>query len=491
MSSLPNIVFLMPDQLRSDFLSCYGANFISTPNIDSLAAEGIRYERAYSASPVCVPARASLLTGLNAIRTGVLDNGLWLRPDLAACGLRTWPEYLNEQGYYTAGVGKMHFYPWDINHGLQYRVIAEDKRWLQVRDDYYHFLRRHGHRKYHGNEHEGYYENRGAIVNRLPWELSVDHFVGIEACRFIDTYGGDGPFAMMVGFPGPHCPYDPCQEFLDQIDAGKMPPAIPEVEGDTPLLRQENIEGNLRPWNGVDYTEFTGEHKRKIRAHYAASVLQIDVEVGKILASLRKKGLMDNTVIIFASDHGDYLGDHNLIGKGQFYESSTHVPLIVRPAGGGTAQVHRDVVGLGDVTATILRLGGCEVPEWFDSMPLPRLGLGDDRGREIYFGMVAGGWMAFDGKWKLCKYSTGEHLLFDLEADPQEQKNLIRNPAAREVLSRLDAALTTEIMRSVLDSVAERRVYTVDKSGDPIFGREGWQRPYPRKIAQPATLGRG
>ena len=98
MSSLPNIVFLMPDQLRSDFLSCYGANFISTPNIDSLAAEGIRYERAYSASPVCVPARASLLTGLNAIRTGVLDNGLWLRPDLAACGLRTWPEYLNEQG---------------------------------------------------------------------------------------------------------------------------------------------------------------------------------------------------------------------------------------------------------------------------------------------------------------------------------------------------------------------------------------------------------
>ena len=289
MATLPNIVFIMPDQLRADFLSCYGADFISTPHIDSLAAEGIRYERAYSAYPICVPARASLLTGLNAIRNGVLDNGQWLRPDLAECGIRTWPEYLNEQGYYTAGVGKMHFYPWDINHGLQYRVIAEDKRWLQIRDDYYHLLREHGHRKYHGIDHDGYLENKGAIVNRLPWELSVDHFVGVEACRFIDAYAGDGPFAMMVGFPGPHCPYDPNQEFLDQVDPAKMPPAIPDA-GDTPLLRQRNIDSNKLPWNQVDYAEFTDAQKQKIRAHYAASVLQIDYEVGQILDSLRNAG---------------------------------------------------------------------------------------------------------------------------------------------------------------------------------------------------------
>ncbi len=132
MTTHPNILFIMPDQLRSDFLSCYGADFLETVHIDSIAAEGVRYERTYSASPVCVPARASLMTGLNAIRTGVLDNGLWLRPDRRECGILTWPERLNEQGYYTAGVGKMHFYPWDITEGLQYRVIAEDKRWLYI-----------------------------------------------------------------------------------------------------------------------------------------------------------------------------------------------------------------------------------------------------------------------------------------------------------------------------------------------------------------------
>ena len=482
MATPPNIIFIMPDQLRPDFLSCYGADFIRTPHIDSLAAGGVRYERTYSASPICVPARASLLTGLNAVRTGILDNGQWLRPDLAECGIQTWPERLNAQGYYTAGIGKMHFYPWDINHGLQYRVIAEDKRWLHIRDDYYHFLRGHGHRKYHGNEHDGYYDNRGAIVNRLPWELSVDHFVGLEACRFIDTYAGDGPFAMMVGFPGPHCPYDPNQEFLDRVDPAAMPPAIPEVPSDTPRLRQQNIDGNLRPWNGVDYTEFTGEHKHKIRAHYAASVLQIDYEVGQIIDSLRRQNLMDNTVIIFASDHGDYLGDHNLIGKGQFYESSTRVPLIVRPAGGAQPQVHRDVVGLGDVTATMLAFGGCDVPDWFDAMPLPRLGLGPDQGRDIYFGLVGSGWMAHDGRWKLCKYSTGECLLFDMENDPHEQRNLVADPSAGDVYARLDAALTQEIMRSVVQSFHDRRVYTVDKSGDADFGREGWQRPYPQPL---------
>jgi len=482
MHSQPNIIFIMPDQLRADFLSCYGADFIETPHIDGLAAEGVRYERTYSASPVCVPARASLMTGLNAIRTGVLDNGLWLRPDRRECGIKTWPERLNEQGYYTAGVGKMHFYPWDINEGLQYRVIAEDKRWLHIRDDYYHFLRQQGHRKYHGNEHDGYYENKGAIINRLPWELSVDHFVGMEACKFIDTYAEDGPFAMMVGFPGPHCPYDPCPEFLEQVNEDKLPEAIPEVEGDTPILRQRIIEGNRLPWNGVDYTEFTDEQKRRIRHYYAASVLQIDYEVGQILQSLREKRLMDNTVIIFASDHGDYLGDHNLIGKSSFYESSVRVPLIVRPAGGCEPHIAHDVVGLGDVTATMLAYGGSEIPEWFDAIPLPSLGLGQDQKREVFFGMVGDGWMAYDGRWKLCKYETGEHLLFDMENDPQEQQNLYRDADASDVRERLEAALTSEIMRSVVQANADRRVYKDDRSGDPVFGREGWRRHYPQTM---------
>ena len=479
----PNILFIMADQLRPDFLNSYGASFIDTPHIDGLAECGVRYQRAYSASPICVPARASLLTGLNAIKNGVTSNGQWLRPDLAECGIRTWPEMLDEQGYYTAAIGKMHFYPWDIHMGFRYRSIAEDKRWPYIRDDYYHFLKERGYRKLHGNEHEGYYEHKGAIVNRIPWECSVDHFVGQEACRFIRTCGDEAPFAMMVGFPGPHCPYDPTHEFLEKIDPEEMPEAISEVPGDAPKLKEGNIRGNKQPWNGADYTEFTEAHKRKIRAHYAALVAQIDHEVGQIIDALREKDQFDNTVVIFSSDHGDYLGDHNLIGKGSFFESSTRVHLLVRLPWANGSTTCDDLVELGDVTATIMHFGGCELPAYMDSIPLPDLGIERQRQRERVIGINAGGWMIYDGIWKLCKYATGEILLFNLEEDPSEQRNLSGNPNYAQKYLELDARLTQEIMRSVAFS-------NTDKGLDPgnvlwsneNFGKQGWQRPYPNPV---------
>jgi arylsulfatase len=480
--SKPNLVFIMPDQLRADFLSCYGARCIETPHIDSLAERGVRYDRAYSAHPVCVPARVSLMTGMDGVKTGVLDNGQFLRPDYGEMGIQCWPEILSAEGYYTAAIGKMHFYPWDVRLGFQYRSIAEDKRWLYIRDDYYHYLHAAGLRRYHGNEHEGYYEHKGAIVNRLPWEYSVDHFVGMEACRFIDQHGGEGPFAMMVGFPGPHCPYDPCPEFLDKVNVDAIPEAVPEVEGDTPRVRANNVRGNLGPWNGVDYTDFTAEQKRKIRIHYAASVSQIDYEVGQILQSLSRQGLIENTVVIFSSDHGDYLGDHNLIGKGTFFEASTRVPMLVSMPGMDEARVCPDLICLGDVTATLLHLGGCEVPAHMDSIPLPGLGIPVETPRTRVYGVLQGGWMIDDGRWRLAKYSTGEAVLFNRRQDPDEQKNLYYDAAHLEVRSQLEAELTQYLMASMREANHDRRVYVRDLSQKTWFGREGWQRPYPRRI---------
>ena len=488
MTTQPNLLFIMPDQLRADFLSCYGAAFIDTPHIDSIAQGGIRYERAYSISPICVPARASLLTGMNAIRNGVTDNGQWLRPDLAQCGIHTWPEILANAGYYTAAVGKMHFYPWDIKHGFQYRVACEDKRWIYVRDDYYHELAAHGQRKYHGNEHEGYYENRGAITNKMPRALTWDGFVGREACRFLRTYGQEQPFAMMVGFPGPHCPYDPTSEYLAQFDPADMPAPIPCIPGDAPKLRQSNIDGNRGAWNGVDYTEFTEAHKRKIRAHYAGLVKQIDDEVGEILDTLREQKLLDNTIIIFASDHGDYLGDHDLIGKGSFYEASIHVPLLVRVPERFTghipsAKTYGSLVQLGDVTATLLALAGCALPTYMDAIPLPGLNLPGSRQRSQVIGMTSGGWMIDDGEWRLAKYSTGEQLLFHRATDPNEQHNLLADPAYSDQLRRLDGELTQQLLQFTTDSHATARVYSGNSLwSDPSYGKEGWQRPYPQTV---------
>ncbi len=479
MADKPNILFLMPDQLRADFLGCYGADFIDTPNIDRLAQKGVRYSNACTPSPICVPARSVLLAGVNAIRTGVLGNGQFLRPDLAECGMKVWPEHLNEAGYDTAAIGKMHFYPWEMSMGFQHRVICEDKRWLNIEDDYDRHLKANGLKKFHGNEHEGYQENRGAIVSRLPYEHSWDYFVGEEAAKYIGNHNGEKPFAMMVGFPGPHCPYDPSPGFEDLYAPEDMPEPAPESPDQPANFRQSNINGSKGSWNDVDYTEFTTAHKKKIRAHYAGLVKQIDNKIGDILDALEKSGQLDNTVIIFCSDHGDYLGDHGLIGKGTFYESSIKVPLIVNLPWATEGSVWDGPVSIEDITATILHYGGCEIPSYFDSIPLPGLGI-DAKIRDRVYGFLASGCMNYDGEWKLSKYTTGVVQLFNVKEDPGEQNNRVDDLECFKIFRKLDAELTAQTMRSINAAHAEKLVNTSWE--DLEFGRGGWKRTYPQPI---------
>tara|TARA_B100000749_G_scaffold274460_1_gene258761 strand:- start:151 stop:1611 length:1461 start_codon:yes stop_codon:yes gene_type:complete len=480
MTSQPNLIFLMPDQLRADFLSCYGADFIQTPHIDSLFSRGVRYADACTPSPVCVPARSVLLTGINAIRTGVTSNGQFLRTDLSECGISTWPEMLSQKGYMTSAIGKMHFYPWEASMGFQHRMICEDKRWLNVKDDYYHYLKGYGLKKFHGNEHAGYQENRGAIISRLPWEHSWDYFVGEGAAKYIRNYSHNQPFAMMVGFPGPHCPYDPCQKYADLFDPEDMPDPYPEATDQPPNFRQSNIRGNLGLWNGVDYSEFTTAHKKKIRAHYAGLVKQIDDKVGDILSALEETGLQDNTVIIFSSDHGDYLGDHGLIGKGTFYESSIKVPLIVHLPWAGGSTVCRSPVSIEDITATLLHFAGCEIPMHLNSIPLPGLGIQTDRIRDRVYGFLASGCMNYNGEWKLAKYASGDVMLFNVKEDPAEQLNRIKHPNCQEIARQLDAELTSMMLRSIAQAHSEKVIGTSWE--DLEFGDGGWQRIYPMPI---------
>ena len=206
--------------------------------------------------------------------------------------------------------------------------------------------------------------------------------------------------------------------------------------------------------------------------------------MGQILDALREKELLDNTIIIFSSDHGDYLGDHDFIGKGTFFESSIHVPLIVRLPWTDQSKTSADIVELGDVTATMLHFGGCEVPDYMDSIPLPELDIPRKNQRERVIGMVRGGWMIYDGQWKLCKYASGEVLLFNLSEDPNEQHNLMKEGRYQEEYARLDVELTREVMNSMSLSHESKRVYAkTTLAGDPTFGKEDWQRLYPRNIA--------
>jgi arylsulfatase len=481
MARRPNLLFIMPDQLRADFLSCYGAGFIDTPHIDSLADDGVFYPNAWSPSPVCVPARCVLLTGRDAVANGVLGNQHFLRPDLEATGVRTWAQILSDAGYLTASIGKMHFYPWDASLGFEHRVICEDKRWLDIQDDYWHHLQSKGLRKLHGRDHEGYQENRGAIICPYDLDDSWDGFVGTEAEAFIRDYDDERPFAAMVGFPGPHCPYDPCADYAAMFDPVDMPPPAPYVEAHDRRLREANVRGNRAAWNGVDYTEFTDAHKARVRAHYAALVKQIDDQVGRLLAALRETGRLDNTVILFSSDHGDLLGDHGLIGKNNFYEGSCRVPMLVRRPGTGARTTEESIVSLEDVTATLLGLAGVERPAYYDSLPLPGLGL-DGPQRKRVFGFLGNAQMNLDGRYKWVKYASGEQLLFDLDSDPEETTNLADSDDGRVRARQLDAELTRRLMRSMQAAHTERVVAHEPLWDSEAFGAPGWQRTYPQAL---------
>ena len=287
----------------------------------------------------------------------------------------------------------------------------------------------------------------------------------------------------MVGFPGPHDPYDPARDFPVKYRAEDMPPAVDTAAGDPGGLREAHerqragmgmAEGPLRP-----------EEAAVLRAHYAGLVKGIDHEVGAILGALRDRGALDDTLVIFTSDHGDLLGDHGLQGKGNFYEGSMRIPLVVRGPGIAGPATRPELVELRDVTASILRLAGIEPPDHMDARPLPGLaGEGAGGGpRSAILGTLARAWVAFDGTWKLCKYHGHAPLLFNLDDDPEELIDRAGDPAAARELLRLDTLLTADVMAGADLAMHDRLVSSYSLARDEAFGRPGWSWTFPAPIA--------
>ncbi len=464
----------MPDQLRPDFLGCYGAGFIKTPNIDALAAQGTRYAQAISPVPLCVPARASMLTGLPAHATGVFDNTAWLRPDRRDMGIESWPERLSAAGYQTAAIGKMHFYPRDIFEGFQDRIISEDKRHVFIEDDYDAALKETGFRKLHGTEQPGYVDQQGASINELPAHLQPDRWVADQAAHYLRARDRSQPFAAMVGFPGPHCPYDPMVEALAEIDPDDMPdPLPPSPESKT--HHEGFVEAYKAPWAQVDYATLSSEAIRRIRHHYAALVEQLDHDVGTVIQALKDTNELKNTIVVFGSDHGDYLGDFGFVGKSWFHEPSIRVPLIVCDFRAPAARVCDDPVSLIDLYHSFGAWAGLPPLDtnWAMTLDAPH----PDR---CIIGVSALGVMARDRRWKLVRYDNGTEALFDLTADPGEQQNVLdANPKVR---ARLDAAIVRDLIAGQRHGHADKIVPRKAGFGPNAFHRRNWPRPYPSRI---------
>ncbi len=460
----PNIVLVMSDQHRADMMGCAGDASALTPSLDALAAQGVRFSRVSCQGPLCMPSRASFMTERYVRDHGVYTNSSEIPPDRP-----TYAWALREAGYHTSLLGKAHLYldeQLTVSHmddmagrleALGFAEVFEtgDKFLGKVPTRYTDYLSAGGlldaykkhiaDRSYQGENEDG--QNATKCVPMwdstpmpIPLESYVDAWHGRQAVRWIEGYDRPEPFFLFVGFPGPHDPWDaPAEAVRRYRDVDISMPSS---------TRRPGVEGtgrygallNAFLWVS-DSESMTDDAIRGMRLSYAADISVIDQAVGDMVGALERTGLLDNTWIIYTSDHGEMAGNHGLMSKCVLYEPAVRVPLVVRPPGGCPPRVVDSLVEHLDVPATVRAIAGA--PD-----------IAHSEGRSLLGGVngpasppsrsrtVSENWGFAAIETERYKLVVDEDALepcqlFDLSEDPSEDHNLFPDPMAGPVVEEI------------------------------------------------------
>lgn len=478
-----NVLWIMADQLRWDYLSCYGATHMETPNLDRLASKGVRFDKAYVQSPICGPSRMSFYTGRYVRSHGATWNGFPLR-----IGEPTLGDHLREIDTTCALVGKTHMRP-DIEGMKRLGIepesvigarVAECGFEVFVRDDgtnatsdknrngedYDNYLREHGMDGDNpweewantavgpdGSLKSGWLLETAPLPARVPKEHSETSWLTTRGIEFMEAQG-DKPWLCHLSYIKPHWPYLAPAPYNDMYSAADMPPVNRrEGEHDHPLMQA---------WTNTRICQsFSRDNVRDtVGPVYMGLIKELDDQMGRLFDYLETSGRMDDTMIVFCSDHGDNMGDHFMGEKDLFFECSARIPLLVydprteADATRGTAS-DKLIEGI-DLAPTFLEfLGGPAKPHIIEGRALTPLLHGKqtkwrdfavseydyatrDARRDIGIDQRnARLVMIFDGRWKYIHVETMRPLLFDLETDPKELHDLGNDPAHADQIERL------------------------------------------------------
>jgi arylsulfatase A-like enzyme len=442
----PNIILIMTDQQRFDTIGALGADKIMTPNIDRLVERGVSYEQCYCTAPSCVPSRASFFNLRYPHEIEVYHN---------FCDWNTsWVEDLNAAGYHTVNVGKMHTMPMDEPCGFDQRFVVENKdRPLRLDrphgnfyDEWDKFLNNSGVRKPSRFTYQAEYADFDHAIGSFEWPLEEkyhpDIFTGNMAKWFIEQREAESPLFLQIGFPGPHPPYDPPQRFLEMYrDVVFDFPAAEKEE----LFHQPPPQKNYRQAmiDGIhDATRWcaepTPEQLQRLYRHYAANITLIDEQIGEIINALQNKGYLENSIIVFTSDHGDCLGEHGHIQKWTMYDCITRVPVIVCAPGRLEANTKCNaLIQQMDIVPMLFEFASVPLVDCGSAISaLPSM-LSSTGGRDAVFAEHAGDnllngvklmTMIRTDDWKLVHYEDAVYgELYDLNNDPGEIRNLWDN----------------------------------------------------------------
>lgn len=435
----PNIVLITTDEQRGDCLGIAGHPAVQTPYLDAMAASGAYFSSAYAACPVCIPARRTLLTGQRPRTHGVLMNY-----DTTLRG-PTLPGELSRAGYQSHLVGKLHLWPRRARYGFDSTDWADSPS-AGGDNDYQRFLRGEGIHQPRASEAHGMSANGWAV---RPWHLDERlHFTTWcvdRAIDFLERRDPTAPFFLNLSFLHPHQPLTPPRDYYDRSMAMDLPePYVADWARvfDTP---QRGLP--VEAWR-VCLDPRVMKH---YRAAYYAAIDHIDNQIGRLMPLLPA-----NTAIVFTSDHGEMLGDHQWIRKRGPYEPSAHIPLLMRfPREMGIPQGQRiaQPVELMDLMPTLLEVAGAPIPGTVDGRSVLPLLRGETAWREYVHGECAeiptlGSGMQYltDGRWKyIWLPGIGMEQLFDLANDPHEMMDLSREAAQRDELAHWRGILIREL----------------------------------------------
>ena len=445
-----NVLYVVSDDLNCA-LACYGHDTVESPNIDRLAARGVRFERAYCQFPLCNPSRASFLTGLRPDQTGVLNNGVQFRrnvPDVV-----TLPQLFQKAGYFVARVGKLYHYGVPGQIGTD--GLDDPPSWQRV-------VNPRGRDK--DDEPKIFSLTPGSFGGTPSWlsadgtdEEQTDGIGAAEAIKLLEA-NKDKPFFLAVGFYRPHTPYVAPHKYFEMYPRDRIP-IVNTPPGDRDDIPPPALTSTRR--------DMDERLQREATQAYFASTTFMDAQLGKLLDALDRLKLTDKTIVVFHSDHGYHLGEHGMLWQKQsLFEESARVPLVIAAPGmkGGGKSSPR-TAELIDLYPTLAELCGLKAPENLPGKSLAPLladpnaawdkpaltqvfrgGGGGGKGKKAKDKAKAAGFPGYSlrtERWRYTEWDEGRQgvELYDHQSDPQEYTNLAKDPQHAETVKDLAAKL--------------------------------------------------
>ena len=446
----------MSDQHRYDYLETHenAPDALNTPNMRRLTEMGVNFPNCTVNAPVCAPSRIGLASGIQPSRLGSLGNSSFYPTSIP-----TYYQQLRDHGYRVGCVGKLDLakpdgyngrygdrprtYNWGFTHPEECEGKMHAGGSATPIGPYTHYLQAKGllekfHQDYRNRRASGGWIKNGSYDSVLPTEDFEDSYIGRRSTEFIENIPDDFPWHLFVSFVGPHDPFDPPTEYGDKYRQADMP---------TPIT--DNMEGKPE-WVKKRTVNISPEEIKVTRQQYCAATELIDDQIGNMLGALEERGMLENTYIIYSSDHGEMLGDHGLYTKSLAYEASLRVPLIVAGPGIEGNRVSYELVELIDINPTICDLVGVPILENIDGQSIGPVVRGETETHRSETVSRLGSFTCIrTHSHKLIESSNGFVELYNLDEDPDELHNIAESE--KELVEELRALMNSRYGSSLVD----------------------------------------